>query len=274
MAAGLVTIPVLDANGVSRTIQTWSSTGNVSGVLSFLQTVAGKDETNPATLTNGFPVVAIGPTADGTAATNPPVLIAGTVDGTGTGAVSVIKISATGQADVNVAEFGGTATVSGGVAGSQGVGGLAASGAAVAGNPVLHGGRAQNAEATAVANGQAVDAAYDLTGKAITLPYANKENMVRGTASATGTGATTIIAAQAAGVKTYITGLQLSNTSATTITVTMSDSASSVFIIPAGGGSNIVFPVPLVTAAATAFTFTASGSASTIFVSAQGYAGT
>jgi hypothetical protein len=46
----------------------------------------------------------------------------------------------TANQSVNLAQVGGTNTVTGGVAGSQGVGGLAASGAALAGNPVLVGG--------------------------------------------------------------------------------------------------------------------------------------
>jgi hypothetical protein len=45
--------------------------------------------------------------------------------------------SLTANQSVNLAQVGGTTTVTGGVAGSQGVGGLAASGSAVAGNPVL-----------------------------------------------------------------------------------------------------------------------------------------
>src|SRR5262249_2630854 len=44
------------------------------------------------------------------------------------------------NASVNLAQVGGTSTVTGGVAGSQGVGGLAASGASKAGNPVQIGG--------------------------------------------------------------------------------------------------------------------------------------
>lgn len=50
-----------------------------------------------------------------------------------------IRIDPTGTTNqpVNLAQVGGTATITGGTAGSQGVGGLAASGTAVAGNPVL-----------------------------------------------------------------------------------------------------------------------------------------
>jgi hypothetical protein len=156
--------------------------------------------------------------------------------------------------------------------------GPAASGASVSGNPVLEGLRAQNAENTAVSNGQAVDGAGDLTGKTITSPYANRENYVRGAASATGTGATTIIAAQGASVKTYITDLECGRSDAGTsaIIVTFSDAASTVLVIPnsgGGGGNNKTFNVPLVTAANTAFTFTAGSGVTTLYCDAQGYTG-
>lgn len=45
-------------------------------------------------------VVVVGPTADGSAATTPPVLIAGTTDGTGTGTVGVLQVTTTGAATV------------------------------------------------------------------------------------------------------------------------------------------------------------------------------
>ena len=114
----------------------------------------------------------------------------------------------------------------------------------------------------------------DLAGKEVTSPYANRENMVRGSASETGTSAGTILAASgSASLKEYLTDLECSNTSATTIYVTINDGASSIFIVPAGGGNNNHFNVPLVAAANTAVTFTSSGSASTVYCSAQGYNG-
>ena len=51
------------------------------------------------------------------------------------GNVDVLSLPA--NASINLNQVGGSAVVTGGVAGSQGVGGLAADGAAVAGNPVL-----------------------------------------------------------------------------------------------------------------------------------------
>jgi hypothetical protein len=135
------------------------------------------------------------------------------------------------------------------------------------------GGRGQNAEQTAVSNGQLVAPAFDLVGKQITSPYANKENMVRGSASATGTSATTLISAQGSGVKIYVTGVQCKNTGSATTFVTLNDSASSVLIAPPAGGDNEVYLTPLVVAANTPLSFTAGASSSTIYCNAQGYAG-
>lgn len=60
-----------------------------------------------------------GPTAVGTAAANPPVLIGGTVDGTGTGAVSVLKV-VSGIGYVNNAQVNGVTVLTG--AGATGTG--------------------------------------------------------------------------------------------------------------------------------------------------------
>lgn len=152
------------------------------------------------------------------------------------------------------------------------VDGAAASGASVSGNPLLNGGRAATASPTAVTDGQAIALQLTETGKLVVSPYAIKENMVRATASGT-SGALTLLAAGGASIKTYVTGLQLGTSNAAAGIVTLNDSASSVFIIPAAGGSNIVFPTPLVTAANTALTATITGAGATVYASAQGYYG-
>ena len=60
------------------------------------------------------------------------------IDQTTPGTTNLVALAA--NQTVNLAQVGGTNVLTGGVAGSQGVGGLAAAGAAVAGNPVLVGG--------------------------------------------------------------------------------------------------------------------------------------
>jgi hypothetical protein len=157
--------------------------------------------------------------------------------------------------------------------GQADVDGFTASGASATENPLLGGGRAATAAPTAVADGQKVALQLTPEGASVTRPYAIKEIQVRGTASGTDNAAHTIIASAGGSLKNYITDLECYNTSAVTITITMSDSASSVFIVPAGGGFMKTFNVPLATAAATAFTFTASTGETTIGCSAQGFTG-
>lgn len=62
------------------------------------------NSTNPLAVTGSFTpsgnTAVVGPTADGSPATTPPVLIAGTTDGTGTGTVGVLQVTTTGAATV------------------------------------------------------------------------------------------------------------------------------------------------------------------------------
>lgn len=101
-------------------------------------------------------------------------------------------------------------------------------------------------------------------------------NQLRGTASATAATATTIIAAQGAALKIYVTNLQcFRNDSGTTMLyVTIDDSVSTTVALPSGGGVSLVLLTPLQVALNTALTFTASAATTTIFCSAQGYSGT
>lgn len=156
--------------------------------------------------------------------------------------------------------------------------GAAAQGSAISGNPVQAAGQARTSEQATISSGDVAEFITDKVGKLINLPYANPENFVSGKASSTGTGATTVIAAQGASVKLYITSLQVGRNDAgtTAIFITLNDSASTVLVVPnmgGGGGNNITLPIPLVVAANTAFTFTSSASTTTIYCNAQGYKG-
>jgi hypothetical protein len=175
--------------------------------------------------------------------------------------------------------------VSGNIA-TIGSGGLAvanpsvgSTGSAAPGSAALIGGRAQSAAPSPTSNGNMSAFAMGLEGKLINLPYANKENMLRGAASQTGTSATTLIAAQGAGAKIYITGVQCSNTTGVPASPTASpyvmlnDTASTILVVPPSGGNDPTFPVPLVVAANTALTFTPSTATTTLYCNAQGYSG-
>lgn len=102
-------------------------------------------------------------------------------------------------------------------------------------------------------------------------------NMLRGANSATNTSATTVtgMGAQGAGVKIYVTGVQVFRTDAgaTMSYVTLNDGASTPIPLPPTGGSAIIFNTPLVVAANTAFQFTPHDALTTVFCSAQGYSG-
>lgn len=165
-------------------------------------------------------------------------------------------------------------SVSGG-AGTTAVAGVTASGVTVTENPLLDGGRAQNAEPTPVANGQKVGEALDLTGKTITSPYANKENWISGTTTSTDTAAHTIIASPGGSLKNYVTSMQVFRTDAGTTLVfgTLNDSASTTVPLPPASGAALTFPCPLVWAAATAVQITMSGAVTTAYASAQGFKG-
>lgn len=180
---------------------------------------------------------------------------------------------------VNLGKVGGTATVTGGVNGSQSVGGPTASGSSIAANPVTIGGRAQNAEATAVTNGQVVNFATDLVGKQIVMPWANKENFVTGSsAGITSATNTSLISAAGSGVKLYLTGFSCGNTGATTSLIQFtSGSGGTVLwttINPAGAGTNGKIEPPVATAANTALFFTTGSASTSQFCSVTGYAGT
>lgn len=157
-----------------------------------------------------------------------------------------------GAMALDLASINATTVLTGGVNGSLGVGGLAATNATPSGNPIAISGTAESAEPTLATNGQNATLATDLAHKLIVSPYANPENFVSGTTAAmTGTTSTSLIAAPASGLRNYITQIQCVNSHATVGTfVTVQDgsggtalmtlAAASVF-----GGETVTLPVPL-----------------------------
>lgn len=117
--------------------------------------------------------------------------------------------------------------------------------------------------------------ATEKTGRVVTAPFAPVDATITGTASVTDTTSTSVIAAGAGSLRNYITSVQVANSGATAVLVTLQDGSGGTALArtyaPAGGGSNIYFPVPLKTTAATALYFAAGGSTTTLYVSAQGY---
>ncbi len=145
------------------------------------------------------------------------------------------------------------------------------------GNPVKIGGQARSSEQTAVANADRVNAAFDLVGKQIVLPYANPENFVSGKSGAmTGTTRTAVVAAAGAGVRNYITSFMFTNSHATVGTeIVIEDGTSEIFrtYVKAGESFGYTLPVPLRGSANTAINATNVTTGSNTHVSAFGYKG-
>lgn len=134
------------------------------------------------------------------------------------------------------------------------------------------GGGQYNSTVPTLTNAQQAALQVDSNGGIVTAPYSIKAGMVRGSGSGTDTAAHTILAASgSASLKTYVTAIQCSNSSASSTIITFNDGASSQLIVPAGGGNNVVFPIPLVTAANTVFSLTSGTSVTTAICNAQGY---
>jgi hypothetical protein len=183
-----------------------------------------------------------------------------------------------GRLDVNIGASGITQAISGTVTSNAGtgtriVGGAAAHGVAVSGNPVRTGGRARNASITTLSNDNTSDFITDLAGKQIILPYSIPENMRDGTSgNITGTSDTAVIAAQGAGIRLYITHIIVQNSHATVNTwVNGTTTKYSVYAAKEGGGGTFPLPSPLRLTANTAFNAACETTGSNTRVSAAGY---
>jgi hypothetical protein len=145
------------------------------------------------------------------------------------------------------------------------------------------GGIAQNAEATAVTNGQLKGLVTDLVGKLITLPYSNPENSLNGQITtamvATTSTAVTGMGAQGAGVRNYITACTFSNTHATVGTMINLQDGSGGTVLwqapagPAYAGAVTVFPNAIKTTANTGLFAVNATTGSSTLVSCTGYKG-
>lgn len=187
------------------------------------------------------------------------------------------NVDASNRLSVSLEGVLGQAIINGGVNGSLAVGGPAANGATVAGNPVLGGCQAINAELTAVTNGQAVDCVADLVGKQIYMPFANKENFLTANVTVTTATNTSVIAAAGAGVKIYLTGFSCANTGASSSLVSFTSGSGGTVIWnsmnPAGSGTNVAIVPPVATAANTALFLTTATASTSQVCSVTGFKG-
>ena len=293
-AAGTQLVGIADGTGNALTSNSTTYTAkkaldaNLLGTLGTAFSTAGKVDIKAAdgdvfvrsNAASTFPVNA-------TQVTSPWIVAGGgTAGSAATGVVtiqgiaSMTKLLVTPDANsaINLAQVGGTNTVTGGVAGSQSVGGTVATNVAITANPLNLGAQAVSSENSAVTTARQVQLVADLVGKLIVLPYANPENFVSGRATATDTTSTSVISAPASGLRNYITQITVWNSSATSTYIKIQDGSGGTELYdipaPAGGGATLSFPTPLrQPTTATAIYFAAAGSANAVFVSVSGYKG-
>ncbi len=157
-----------------------------------------------------------------------------------------------------------------GVVGNAGAIFDGATAATVPANAVLKGLRAATTYPTAVTDGQMVAAMGDKAGRQAVVINAPRDLLgVQTTQIASSTSETTIVTAGASGVFNDITGIQITNATATAVTVTIKDSTSGttrkIYDLAANGGIVVPFSTPLPQATA-ANNWTATLSVNTVTV--------
>jgi hypothetical protein len=142
-------------------------------------------------------------------------------------------------------------------------------------NPVKQGFKATNSQSglTLVTSGQRSDAYSGVDGIQLVRPQTNLEDIVTGTATDTAGASTAGIAAQAAGIKTYLTSIILCNSSSTNITVSIKNGVTTVLVLPVPANAGAIFnpPVPVPGSAATAWNFQGSAAVTTLTCSMVGF---
>jgi hypothetical protein len=190
----------------------------------------------------------------------------------------VIKPAPYATEPIPAAQVSATQPISGSVT-ATGVAGAAAHDAAISGNPVRQAGRALTANYTAVATGDVADFVTTLVGAQIIKPFSIPEldwSYAAATGGIINTTAVTIRAAQGAGIRNYITSLQISNNSGTATEVSIRDGAGGTVIWRGMAAANmtqqpITFANPLKSTAATLLEVVCGTTAAAVYVNAQGY---
>lgn len=131
---------------------------------------------------------------------------------------------------------------------------------------------------TMVANNDRTDLFAGVDGVLITRQHSNLEDVVQERKTNTNgasTAMTSELAAPGSGIRLWITGVCIANSSTTDITVDLQDGASGTVLwtlsAPGGGGCNCQFNPPLRLSANTALAFDGSAAVNTLTVSANGF---
>lgn len=128
--------------------------------------------------------------------------------------------------------------------------------------------------ATLVSAADRTNVYADIDGALIVHPHCGLEDIVSGTASNTDGASTQCIAAQSAGIKTYLMSVILSNTASTAIEVVIKDGTTAKFTLPVPANtSGVVYnpPLPWPGSAATAWNFDPASAQTTITCSMIGF---
>lgn len=155
------------------------------------------------------------------------------------------------------------------------VGGDVAQSGVDSGNPVKVGYKAHDtlSTITLVQDNDRTHGVAGLDGAQIIRPNTTLTDIVSGNASNTDGSNTQVIAAQGAGVKTYITDVTITNTSASNIFVELKDGTTAkwTFPVPSNGGVTHSFSTPIGGTANTAWNFDPSAATTTVYCSVAGF---
>lgn len=254
-------VPITPGSGADIATDQVTGTGEQVQLVKLAISTDGSRTLIPADGTNGIDVdvtrvsgnvTVVGVAADGAAVSGNPVLVAGT-DGTNAQTLSVttageLNVDAVGNVPHDDPDSGAPVKVGNkAVAGVSGV--------------------------TLVAANDRTDAYAGLDGVPITRPYCGLEDIVSARISDTAGAAVDIIAAQGAGVKTYLTTVALYNSSTTNVFADILDGATIKLTLPlpALGGAVINLPVPLAGTANTAWRLDVSAATTTVYATAVGF---
>lgn len=254
MAGAWTTLNIKDGGGTSRPMRMWDESGTGVGPFSFGQVLA--DGSGAAALAKAEDAAAVSGDLG--------FLLLGVRRDTAASSSGTDGDYSTFNFDAN-GKLWTSATAGGDVAHD----------AVDSGMPVKNGFKATTSLSglTLVSSADRTDGFSGVDGVQITRPHCNLEDIVTGNATDTTGNATSCIAAQGTGIKTYLTSVVLCNTSATAITVDIKDGSTVKVSLPLPAGSGCIFnpPVPIPGSANAAWNFDGSAAASTVTCSMVGF---
>lgn len=189
---------------------------------------------------------------------------------------STPSVTIAANSTVNVAQVGGTNTVTAGVAGMLAVGGNIAEDTAATSNPLICGGVARTAlPASTVIAGDAIRQTFSVSGQLVTKENAPGDLDFYINATVTTNAQTALRAAQASPIRQNVTGLTFQNTNATATTLTIQDGSTTLVTISVPASMTLPvqlnFPTPLRGTAATALNYTAGTTGANILLNVIGF---